>query len=122
MISRFAAGISTGWPYTFTTKLETVKCPAAVARELTKIHETCVRGTLSQLAADPALAEVKGEIVIVVGPPLPAAKAQAESADELLAEALTRLSPGEAATEVAQALKLPRKTVYARLLAMKSAS
>ena len=95
--------------------------PAAVTRELTKIHETCVRGTLSQLAADPSLAEVKGEIVIVVGPPLPAAKAQAESADELLAEALTRLSPGEAATEVAQALGLPRKAVYARLLAMKSA-
>ena len=96
--------------------------PAAVTRELTKIHETCVRGTLSQLAADPALAEVKGEIVIVVGPPLPAAKAQAESADALLAEALTRLSPGEAATEVAQALGLPRKAVYARLLAMKSAA
>lgn len=96
--------------------------PAAVTRELTKIHETCVRGTLSQLAADPALETVKGEIVIVVGPPLPAAKAEAESADALLAEALTRLSPGEAATEVAKALGLPRKAVYARLLAMKSAA
>ena len=29
--------------------------PAAVARELTKLHETCVRGPLSALAADPAL-------------------------------------------------------------------
>ena len=96
--------------------------PAAVTRELTKIHETCVRGTLSQLAADPALETVKGEIVVVVGPPLPAAKAQAESADALLAEALTRLAPGEAATEVAKALGLPRKAVYARLLAMKAAA
>ncbi len=96
--------------------------PAAVTRELTKIHETCVRGALSVLSADPALAEVKGEIVVVVGPPLAKARAEAESADALLTEALTRLSPGEAATEVAQALGLPRKAVYARLLAMKSAS
>jgi 16S rRNA (cytidine1402-2'-O)-methyltransferase len=42
--------------------------PAAIARELTKLHEEVVRGTLSELrdrmAARPA---IKGEIVIVVG-------------------------------------------------------
>ncbi|MGB8601830.1 MAG: hypothetical protein WCD42_06495 [Rhizomicrobium sp.] len=43
--------------------------PAAVGRELTKMHEEVRRGTLSELAADFAEAP-RGEISIVVGPPL----------------------------------------------------
>lgn len=43
--------------------------PAAVARELTKLHEECRRGSLEELAAHYAEAGAKGEIVIVVGPP-----------------------------------------------------
>ena len=41
-----------------------------MARELTKLHETVIRGTLDVLAADERLAAPKGEVVIVVGPPL----------------------------------------------------
>jgi 16S rRNA (cytidine1402-2'-O)-methyltransferase len=41
--------------------------PAAVCRELTKVHEEVVRGTASELAARFADAEVRGEIVLVVG-------------------------------------------------------
>ena len=42
--------------------------PAAVARELTKIHEEFRRGTLAELAAEFESRErVRGEIVIVVG-------------------------------------------------------
>ena len=72
--------------------------PAVVARELTKLHETCHRGTLLSLAADPALADPKGEIVIVVGPPLSPEPSSVEDADALLDEAMARLSPGEAAS------------------------
>ena len=44
--------------------------PAAVARELTKLHEEVRRGTLDALAAEYAAAEPpRGEIVVVVGPP-----------------------------------------------------
>ena len=44
--------------------------PAAVARELTKLHEEVRRGTLDALAAEFAAAEPpRGEIVVVVGPP-----------------------------------------------------
>jgi 16S rRNA (cytidine1402-2'-O)-methyltransferase len=96
--------------------------PAVVARELTKLHETCHRGTLLSLAADPALADPKGEIVIVVGPPLAAEAAAPEDADALLDEAMSRLSPGEAAAEIAKRLGLPRKAVYARALARKAAT
>jgi len=41
---------------------------AAVARELTKLHETVVRGTLATLAAHFAATPPRGEIVIVIGP------------------------------------------------------
>lgn len=44
--------------------------PAALARELTKLHEEVVRATLSEILAElsrrPA---IKGELVLVVGPP-----------------------------------------------------
>ena len=67
--------------------------PAAVARELTKLHETVVRGDLAGLAADPALAAPKGEVVVVIGPPADEAAAPVD-VDAALAEALERLSPG----------------------------
>lgn len=92
--------------------------PAAVARELTKLYEECVRGDLADLAADPRLDAPKGEIVVVVGPG-EVELASAADADAALAEALTRLPPGEAAAEVSKALSLPRKPLYKRALELK---
>jgi 16S rRNA (cytidine1402-2'-O)-methyltransferase len=89
---------------------------AAVAREITKLHEECVTGTLGELAARYAQAAPKGEIVIVVGPPVQAAKASDEELDTALDEALSRLSPSRAAAEVAEKLNIPRKRAYARAL------
>jgi len=94
---------------------------AAVARELTKLYETCIRGSLDTLAADPRLAAPKGEIVVLVGPGRQA-QASAEEADRALQEALARLAPAEAAGEVARALGLPRRELYRRALALKGAS
>jgi len=91
---------------------------AVVARELTKLHETCIRGTLAGLAADPRLAAPKGEIVVLVG----AGQARAatpEDADRALTDALTRLGPSEAASEVSKALGLPKRELYRRALALK---
>jgi len=92
--------------------------PAAVTRELTKLHEAAVRGDLATLAADPALAAPKGEVVVVVGP---GAEPVADAADAAaaLAEALDRLPPGDAAREVAAALGLPRRELYRQALALK---
>lgn len=89
--------------------------PAAVARELTKLYEECVRGPLDQLATDPRLVAPKGEIVVVVGPGEAEPVSEAD-ADAALAEALKRLPTGEAAAEVAKALGLNRKALYRRAL------
>ena len=94
---------------------------AAVGRELTKLYETCIRGALPDLAADPRLAAPRGEIVVVVGAS-GAEVASAADADGALAEALSRVSPSEAAAEVARALGLPRKELYRRALALKGAA
>ena len=94
---------------------------AAVARELTKLHETTLRGALPDLAADPRLSAPRGELVVVVGAGEERA-ATGDEADAALAEALARVGPAEAASEVARALGLNRRALYARALALKGRS
>ncbi len=89
---------------------------AAVARELTKLHEECVTGLLPDLAARYAGEIPKGEIVIVVGPALETEAVSDSELDVLLAEAMADLSPSRAAAEVAERLNIPRKRAYARAL------
>jgi 16S rRNA (cytidine1402-2'-O)-methyltransferase len=87
---------------------------AVVAKELTKLHETLVRGTPDELAAKFATDdELKGEFVIVVAPPSP--KDSEISDVEILAElklALKRGSFRDAVREVAEARGLKRARVY----------
>lgn len=89
---------------------------AAVIREISKLHEETVTGTLPDLATRYADAPPRGEIVIVVGPPTERAMASDDDLDRALDEALARLSPSRAAAEVALALSIPRKRAYARAL------
>ena len=93
---------------------------AAVARELTKLHEECRRGTLPSLAAAyESEALPKGEITIVIAPPLEVAPDMAK-ADALLEKALAFM-PVRAATDlIAEATGLPRHALYDRALAMKT--
>ncbi len=92
---------------------------AAVCRELTKLHEEVRRGELAALAADYAAgAETRGEIVLVVAPPLPAEAPSAAEIDALLQGALARTSLKDAVAEVAAATGESRRTVYARALAL----
>ena len=88
----------------------------AIAREISKLHEECVTGTLPDLAERYADAAPKGEIVIVIGPPGDAAAASDQDLDAALDEALRELSPSRAAAAVAERLNIPRKRAYARAL------
>ena len=90
----------------------------AVARELTKLHETVIRGTLAELAVDPRLDAPRGEIVVLVGPGTDQA-ASPEEADAALTEAVARVGPARAASEVAKALGLNRRELYARALTLR---
>jgi 16S rRNA (cytidine1402-2'-O)-methyltransferase len=91
---------------------------ACVARELTKLHEEVARGSLGELAV--RFAEgARGEVTVVVEG---AGEAPAPSAESLDAAILARLAAGERPREIAAALApsagLPRRTLYARALAL----
>ncbi len=93
---------------------------AAVARELTKLHETVRRGTLSELAEYYAAQErVRGEIVLIVAPPGVAEPASEQDLDAALQQALATLSFRDAVAAVSASLQLPRKIVYARALQLR---
>jgi len=94
---------------------------AAVARELTKLFEQCIRGSLNELAADPRMQKPKGEIVVLVGPGSEADATDAE-VDAALRAALEDAGPAEAASQVAKALGRPRRDLYQRALAFKGAT
>ncbi|MEO6580280.1 MAG: 16S rRNA (cytidine(1402)-2'-O)-methyltransferase [Sphingomicrobium sp.] len=89
---------------------------ASVVREITKLHEETVTGSLGELAERYADAPPKGEIVVVVGPPGDREDVGEETLDAALREALESQTPSRAAADVAQSLGIPRKRAYARAL------
>lgn len=84
---------------------------AAVARELTKLHEEVRRGTLAELSQWAVEAAPKGEMVIVVGPPSEAPPTD-EAISARLGSLLDQMSLSDAARTIAQDLGVPRRRVY----------
>ncbi|MBK5197121.1 MAG: 16S rRNA (cytidine(1402)-2'-O)-methyltransferase [Methyloceanibacter sp.] len=86
----------------------------AIAKELTKLHETVTRGTLDRLAGELSNSEtLKGEFVVVVAPP---AENEAELSDERIVEQLKKAlkveSFRDAVRSVAEVLQVKRARVY----------
>jgi len=95
---------------------------AVVARELTKIHEEFVRGTLAQVKDHFETTAPRGEFAVVVSGVV--GQEDGGSVDEEAARALGQallnegLPPSRAAREVARRLKLPRNLTYAIVLGL----
>jgi 16S rRNA (cytidine1402-2'-O)-methyltransferase len=89
---------------------------AAVCRELTKLHEEIRRGDLDTLAQGAGTSELRGEIVLVIGPPAASAQPSAADAEAMLREALARSSLKDAVAEIAEATGAPRRQLYQRAL------
>jgi 16S rRNA (cytidine1402-2'-O)-methyltransferase len=96
---------------------------AAVNREITKVFEETLRGTLSEVLARIAGKEVRGEITVVV-----AGNAEQDPADtRTIQEALREYSEAgvsrkEAVERVAEELGAPKREVYRESLKMKEDS
>ena len=84
---------------------------AAVARELTKLHEEIVRGRLRELA-DRFQTPPRGEVVIVVGEPIETRTADVEAEEVLQRLVESGLSPSRAAREAAAMTGRPRSELY----------
>lgn len=93
--------------------------PATVSRELTKLFEETRSGTLAALASAFAAAPPKGEVVILVAPPLAADAPSDAQIDAALQQALDQLSIRDASASVAERLGLSKKDAYRRALALR---
>jgi 16S rRNA (cytidine1402-2'-O)-methyltransferase len=94
--------------------------PAAVARELTKLHEEVRRGPLSDLAGYySAEGAPRGEIVIVVGPPPPPPPPADDEIEQRLRIAVAEVGVRDAAARLAAESGLPRRLLYRRALALR---
>ena len=85
--------------------------PAVVVRELTKLHEEVVRGTLGQLV-ERFVDEPKGEIVLVLGGSAPPTVDDPDITSALEAELATGLSRRDAVAAVVTRLGVARNRVY----------
>jgi 16S rRNA (cytidine1402-2'-O)-methyltransferase len=87
--------------------------PAAVARELTKLHEEVRRGRLDALALHYAKAgPPRGEIVVLAGPPEAGPVADDAVWRPALAEALETRSVRDAAADIAAAYGVTKRDAY----------
>jgi 16S rRNA (cytidine1402-2'-O)-methyltransferase len=89
--------------------------PAAVCRELTKLHEEVRRGSAAELAAHYAEHPPRGEVVLVIAAAAPGSRARSDALAALrsLTEAGARARP--AATAVAKLTGLAANELYREL-------
>ncbi|HEX6276681.1 MAG TPA: 16S rRNA (cytidine(1402)-2'-O)-methyltransferase [Polyangiaceae bacterium] len=96
--------------------------PAALCRELTKLHEEVIHASLGELAA--LEREWLGEITLVVSAGSPRAKPESADPADVDREIAERLAKGahprDLSSELARRLGVPRRTAYQRVLAIKN--
>jgi len=89
---------------------------AVVARELTKLYEEVARGEVGELSAAFAERELKGEVVLLVGPPARGTSQATADPDDVRAKVEAAVAGGasrkDAVREVAALTGLPRNEVY----------
>ena len=94
---------------------------AALVREITKLYEQTVRGTLSSLAEQYAQTPPRGECVIVVSGEAAQDGSGAESLDDMLTRFMREgMSVKDAARQAALLLDLPKNEAYKRANELKS--
>ncbi|MEM0900663.1 MAG: 16S rRNA (cytidine(1402)-2'-O)-methyltransferase [Pseudomonadota bacterium] len=93
----------------------------SVARELTKLHETVLTGTVRELTKAFDEKQVRGEIVVLLEPAeaKPDLLSQ-EALDELLKTLLSEMSASNAAKKAAVETGLAKSELYQRCLALKA--
>lgn len=90
----------------------------AVSRELTKLHETVLRGTLADALQQYGSGTVRGEIVVVLAGAEPAVPGPGEAAALAASLLATGESPSSVAKELARRLRIPRNDAYTLVLSL----
>lgn len=94
---------------------------AVVARELTKLHEEVIRGTVAELAARVSVDAPRGEIVLCIGPETgighPPESGMLIAVDEVMHLCAEGTALSRAVAEVAATLGMPKRPLYVAALA-----
>ena len=93
---------------------------AAIARELTKRHESLHAGTLSSLADELSSDPLKGEIVLLVAPPKESEEFGEGELDAFLLKAIQSMTIRDAANAAADAFSISKKAAYQKALDLKT--
>ena len=95
----------------------------AVIREISKIYEECIQGTVVEVIQQISAMPIKGEIVLVIAPPADTeSELSTVDIDALLAEEMKHFSLKEAVKNISQKYNLKRNDVYEKALAIKNNS
>jgi 16S rRNA (cytidine1402-2'-O)-methyltransferase len=98
--------------------------PCAVVRELTKVHEEVLRGSLAEVGERLAAAGPRGELTLVVAGAPGAGRGAGTSAADLVAEVAELVAGGastrDAVDAVARSSGTPRRAVYQAVLAARA--
>jgi len=92
----------------------------AVARELTKMYEECLRGTAEELISHYTEKAPKGEIVIMIAPPQETEATSALDIEALLKEKMAQMPLKSAVKEMVAAYGLNKNEVYDLALRLKN--
>jgi 16S rRNA (cytidine1402-2'-O)-methyltransferase len=90
----------------------------AVARELTKLYESVVRGTLAEVLGHYQDGAVRGEVVVVLGGAAETVPSQADATRLAVALLAAGESPRGAAKELARRLRMSRNDAYSLVLSL----
>ena len=95
--------------------------PAAVVREISKKFEEVRRGTIEKLLNElNTVGQLRGEIVLIIGPPAPEKIIDNATIDSELIKALSEMSLRDSVEKIALSYDRPKREVYKRALAITS--
>ena len=94
----------------------------AIVREITKIHEECILGDISDVVKQIEKNPIKGEIVLVISPFCEKTTSENIDIEAILIEELKKSTLKDAVKKVSDIYKLKRNDVYEKALKIKNNS
>ena len=96
--------------------------PAAIVREISKKFEEVRRGTIEKLSQElNTVSQLRGEIVLIIGPPPSEKFVDNATIDSALKKALSEMSLRDAVEKVSASHIRPKRQIYRRALEITSA-
>ena len=94
----------------------------SIVREITKMYEECINGTIEEVCIQIENSPIKGEIVLVIAPCLEEEKFEDIDVEKILIEELKESTLKDAVKKITDKYKLKKSDVYEKALEIKNNS